>query len=74
MRGFILVIGILALVSCDTGDGVKQTETGTVSTDSGEAPVDSGNQEGPQDRDGDGFYDEDEANARAQGHGEALLE
>jgi len=56
MRIFISVLGILSLVSCDTGDGTK-TETGTVTTDSGDAP-DTGNPNSQVDRDGDGFTDD----------------
>ncbi len=57
MHIFISILGILALVSCDTGDDGKQTETGTVTTDSGDAP-DTDNPTGNQDRDGDGFSDD----------------
>ena len=57
MRIFISVLGILALISCDTDDGTK-TETGQVTTDSGDAPIDTGNPNTQTDQDGDGFSDD----------------
>ncbi len=57
MRTTVALLGLFVLASCVTEETPK-TETGQVTTDSGDAPIDTGNPNTQTDQDGDGFSDD----------------